>query len=346
MSHEEHKERLGLAALDALDEAELRSLQEHLETCAECREELAKLRDTAAALIYLTPPVAASAELRARILAAINAPGMRRVSGVDGPGETEETERATEQPSSTASNAVHLSPTRQRWSTSARISALAASLIFALLIVAIIVLTNRNREMQAELARLSQRRDEIQTELDRLRERNNELQTEIARFSNRENVLQPESERLPDRNNEPQGETARQQEPRVPVVEEPTGTETPVTPPSATPDPDARIAELAGTDNAPQARARLSYNSRSGVVTLSVSELPPAPVGKAYQLWYLVKGRPIPGGVFVTGSGGRATMSGQLPSDARGASAFVVTLEDRSGASKPTGPKYLLGKAS
>lgn len=68
MKHEEYKAMLELAALDALDEAESHSLQKHLETCAECREELDALRDAVATLAYLAEPVDASAELRARIL--------------------------------------------------------------------------------------------------------------------------------------------------------------------------------------------------------------------------------------------------------------------------------------
>jgi anti-sigma factor RsiW len=75
MGHEEYKEMLELAALDALDEERADFLQQHLETCAECGAELAELRDTAASLIYLTPPAQAPAELRARVLEAIKLPG-------------------------------------------------------------------------------------------------------------------------------------------------------------------------------------------------------------------------------------------------------------------------------
>ena len=42
-------------ALDALDESDERSFEEHLALCERCREELAALREAAAALAYATP---------------------------------------------------------------------------------------------------------------------------------------------------------------------------------------------------------------------------------------------------------------------------------------------------
>ncbi len=78
-------------------------------------------------------------------------------------------------------------------------------------------------------------------------------------------------------------------------------------------------------------------------MTVTVSDLPPPAAGKAYQLWFMVKGQPIPGSVFVTGQQGQAMIHGQIPVRARGASAFAITLEGSNGANKPSGDKYLLG---
>lgn len=181
----------------------------------------------------------------------------------------------------------------------------------------------------------------MQTELARLSQRNEEMQTELARLSIPKEGLPDGIERLPNGNNEPPKETPEQQASKVPVIDEP-----PVAEPPSIPDPDARVVALAGTGQAPQARASLSYNSRTGVFTLSVSSLPTPPAGKAYQLWYLVKGRPVDGGVFITGPGGQAMMRGPLPPQARGATAFTVTLEPSIGSNKPTGEKYLLGAVS
>jgi anti-sigma-K factor RskA len=55
-------------ALDALDEREEKEFEEHLALCERCREELAGLREAAAALAVGAPPVKPPPELRQRIL--------------------------------------------------------------------------------------------------------------------------------------------------------------------------------------------------------------------------------------------------------------------------------------
>jgi anti-sigma factor RsiW len=57
-------------ALDALDERERSSYEEHLGSCERCRAELSTLAPTAAALAYLPSSPAPPAALRGRILAA------------------------------------------------------------------------------------------------------------------------------------------------------------------------------------------------------------------------------------------------------------------------------------
>jgi anti-sigma-K factor RskA len=56
-------------ALDALDEDERASYEEHLSTCARCREELADLGQTAALLAHGAPAATPPPALRERILA-------------------------------------------------------------------------------------------------------------------------------------------------------------------------------------------------------------------------------------------------------------------------------------
>jgi anti-sigma-K factor RskA len=59
---------VGPYALDALDEGEERSFEQHLALCERCREELASLREAAAALAYAAPPMIPPPELKERIL--------------------------------------------------------------------------------------------------------------------------------------------------------------------------------------------------------------------------------------------------------------------------------------
>src|SRR4051812_13012644 len=73
MRHEEYKQLLALEAVSALEEEERAWLEEHLPSCAECREELKELRDAAASLLYTLTPVQPSPGLRADILARVRA---------------------------------------------------------------------------------------------------------------------------------------------------------------------------------------------------------------------------------------------------------------------------------
>jgi anti-sigma-K factor RskA len=108
---------------------------------------------------------------------------------------------------------------------------------------------------------------------------------------------------------------------------------------------DTRLATLTGTEMAPRAHARLAYN-KSGEAMMIADELPPAPAGKDYQIWFIAEGKPVPGGVFKPDAQGHAEMHDQIPAAGRSAAAFAITLEPQGGTPAPTGEKYLLGAAS
>jgi anti-sigma-K factor RskA len=59
---------VGPYVLDALEERELRSFEEHLALCERCREELGGLREAAASLAYGAPAATPPRELKDRIL--------------------------------------------------------------------------------------------------------------------------------------------------------------------------------------------------------------------------------------------------------------------------------------
>lgn len=189
--------------------------------------------------------------------------------------------------------------------------------------------SQRSGELQAELARLLKRLGEAQTNLAQVSTRNTELQREVARASSRNNELQTELARVNTRAAELQTEIARQRE-----VEELLAA------------PGSRIVTLAGTEVAPRARARLIRDRRNERVVFVASDLPSAPAGKAYQLWFIAGSKPLSGGVFTTDAAGRAVLRGQVPTGGRNASTFAVTLEPAGGSNAPTGDKYLLGTSS
>lgn len=83
MAHQEYEELLTLEALDALDAPDRRKLEEHLESCSDCREELAEMRDAAGLLAHASTAVEPRAEVRERILSAIRAdrPSAKSIEG-------------------------------------------------------------------------------------------------------------------------------------------------------------------------------------------------------------------------------------------------------------------------
>lgn len=104
---------------------------------------------------------------------------------------------------------------------------------------------------------------------------------------------------------------------------------------------DTTTVALAGTDEAPAARAKLSYDRRTGRALLIGYDLPEAPRGKAYQLWFIAGNKPLPGRVFVPGVDGGGEWNDTVPPEGRAAELFAVTLEPSGGVESPTGPMML-----
>lgn len=111
--------------------------------------------------------------------------------------------------------------------------------------------------------------------------------------------------------------------------------------------PGAAMATMKGLEVAPQAHASVAFDRQSGRVVVLASALPPAPAGKAYQLWFITDDKQVlPGGVFKTDAGGRGRLDDRLPEGVRKGVAFAVTLEDERGVAKAEGSMYLLSAAS
>jgi anti-sigma-K factor RskA len=83
------------------------------------------------------------------------------------------------------------------------------------------------------------------------------------------------------------------------------------------------------------------WNDQAGGHLL-VANLPPAPEGKAYELWALGGAAPRPLGVFQAAADGRAVQKaepgGETPKG------FAVTVEPAQGVPAPTGPIVLASK--
>ena len=240
MVHDDYKEMIPARALSALDAAEARVLNEHLENCAECRKELDDWRATAATLALDSSPAEPSPQVRERIL--------------------DEVRKDLSEPKVVPFR----STSRNLWTSFGSLGAMAAAVLFTALIVGLIVLWRQNNWVQSQLA---QSREFV------------ELVTS----------------------------------------------------------PGAKVTELKGTGGA---TATVAYD-KNGRAILLARQLPKVPQGKAYQLWFLVGNKPVPGKTFAPDSDGQGVLKEQVPSAALDSPVFAITVEPAGGSTAPTSPIYL-----
>jgi anti-sigma-K factor RskA len=106
--------------------------------------------------------------------------------------------------------------------------------------------------------------------------------------------------------------------------------------------PNAKRLELAGTQPAQNARGSFVYDQKTGRAVLLAEGLPATPADKAYELWFIPKGRsPVPGRIFTVDSSGHALLPEQVPADAMENAVIAITLEPKRGSAVPTGAIYL-----
>jgi anti-sigma-K factor RskA len=106
--------------------------------------------------------------------------------------------------------------------------------------------------------------------------------------------------------------------------------------------PDLARIDLQGQPVAPDARARALWSRSRGLV-FTAANLPPAPAGKAYQVWVVTAQAPISAGLLTADSSGIGTQYYMTPADIAPPVAVAVTLEPAGGVPAPTGERYLIG---
>jgi anti-sigma-K factor RskA len=100
---------------------------------------------------------------------------------------------------------------------------------------------------------------------------------------------------------------------------------------------------LHGLEIAPDAAAKIFWMKNTGDVYIDPSNLPDAPTGMQYQLWAIVDGKPVDGGMIVKAKDGNKYQIQKMKSFGK-AEAFAVTLETEGGNPTPKGKMYVLGK--
>lgn len=106
-------------------------------------------------------------------------------------------------------------------------------------------------------------------------------------------------------------------------------------------DPATRVVELRGAGPSPEASGRMIWHDRAGG-QLFVANLPPAPAGKAYELWALGGAAPQAAGVFQVDASGRGTH--RVEASTGSPAKFAITLEPEAGVPAPTGPIVLASR--
>lgn len=114
---------------------------------------------------------------------------------------------------------------------------------------------------------------------------------------------------------------------------------------------EVEVVLLEGMDRSPTAYGRIFWDTAADVAVLQVSNLPPAPDDRIYQLWiFPAKGDPESAGIFALDQAGphaffRLEAVTQLPRES--VWGWMVTMESKGGAAGPSGEeRYLGGRTS
>ena len=99
---------------------------------------------------------------------------------------------------------------------------------------------------------------------------------------------------------------------------------------------------LKGLEAAPDAAAKIFWMKNTGEVYVDPINLPMAPNGKQYQLWAIVDGKAIDGGM-ITSKDGKKYHIQKMKTFGK-AQAFAITLETQGGNPQPKGTMYVMGE--
>ena len=105
-----------------------------------------------------------------------------------------------------------------------------------------------------------------------------------------------------------------------------------------------RLLMLAGQEPAPSASAKVYWDVKANRWVVS-ADLPPAPAGKTYQLWFVTPDAKISAGLINPDQNGHGFTVVRFPSNVTRLAAAAITLEPEGGSPQPTMPIYALGKA-
>jgi anti-sigma-K factor RskA len=107
-------------------------------------------------------------------------------------------------------------------------------------------------------------------------------------------------------------------------------------------EPGVELYQLTASGD-PDPGIQLFWNRQRNRVILHGFRLKPVPPGRAYQLWFIKDGKPIPSVTFKPEATGQAKVEQvSVPADGK-VSAAAITLEPETGSQQPTSPILLVG---
>lgn len=110
-------------------------------------------------------------------------------------------------------------------------------------------------------------------------------------------------------------------------------------------EPGISLVPLTTTGTTPPG-IQMFWNRDRHVAILHAFRLPPAAAGRAYQLWLIKDGVPVPSRVFNSDPDGHALVEGITIAEDQGIQAFAVTEEPETGSPQPTTPILLFGRVA
>lgn len=108
---------------------------------------------------------------------------------------------------------------------------------------------------------------------------------------------------------------------------------------------DLRIVQLKAADTVTGPGIQFFWNVKQNRALAHAFRLKPAPAGRTYQIWFLVRGKPVGVGVFNSDPDGHAIAQAfTLPAGVDGVTDVLVTEEPAGGSPQPTTTPFIGGK--
>jgi anti-sigma-K factor RskA len=107
-------------------------------------------------------------------------------------------------------------------------------------------------------------------------------------------------------------------------------------------EPGVKLFQLTASGD-PEPGIQLFWDQRRNVAILHGFRLKGVPEGRAYQLWFIKDGKPVPSITFKPESSGHAKVERIPVPTGGGLSAAAITVEPESGSPQPTSPIVLVG---